>query len=369
MATATLMNNPPKQTFVSQLRSMRTKFPTLANDFLKRLSFNSSCNKGSDQLTEAPEAVADLDSSVDVGIAEHSSPIMNRPNHLRFRSDVYMIPHPAKRKKGGEDAFFVCNNGVAVGVSDGVGGWADKGVDPSLYSKTLMREARACYEEKHFNDPLASLKAAAQKANKIMGSATACILSIDEAEESHAILKSANLGDSGFMLIRDGDIIHRTKEQQFHFNFPYQLGSTSRAQPTDAQLSSIVIKEGDKIILGTDGLFDNLFDYEILQILNRTKTQDGLREETDELIKKGSLDAEALNERKVSVAELIARKASEKSRSATMKTPFAQNAKANGMNVLGGKLDDITVLVATVISTTASGDDTKIPEESEQTTL
>lgn len=344
MATSTTHpTNSPKPTFVSQLRTMKTKIPHVANDFLKRLSF---CQKEK-SFDQASGALADLDSLAEGGIAEHSSPCMK---HFRFRSDVYVIPHPAKRKKGGEDAFFVCNNGVALGVSDGVGGWADKGVDPSLYSKTLMREARACYEEKHFTEPLASLKVAAAKANKLIGSATACIVSLDESED-HTFLKSANLGDSGFMLIRDGDIIFRTKEQQFHFNFPYQLGCTSRAQPCDAQLTSIEIEEGDKIIVGTDGLFDNLFDFEIVQMLNHSKTETGLQEETAELIQHGALPPESLNERKVTIAELIARKASEKSRSSTVKTPFAQNANANGMKVVGGKLDDITVLVATVIAT------------------
>lgn len=52
-----------------------------------------------------------------------------------------MIPHPAKEQRGGEDAFFIATGGVAVGVADGVGGWAEVGVDPGLYSRELMRRA------------------------------------------------------------------------------------------------------------------------------------------------------------------------------------------------------------------------------------
>jgi len=38
-----------------------------------------------------------------------------------------MIPHPAKADRGGEDAFFICQRGYAMGVADGVGGWAEVG--------------------------------------------------------------------------------------------------------------------------------------------------------------------------------------------------------------------------------------------------
>jgi len=48
-----------------------------------------------------------------------------------------MIPHPEKAYKGGEDACF-CNNQLLC-VADGVGGWADHGVDPGLYSKELVK--------------------------------------------------------------------------------------------------------------------------------------------------------------------------------------------------------------------------------------
>ncbi|GLE06903.1 hypothetical protein PINS_up016572 [Pythium insidiosum] len=55
---------------------------------------------------------------------------------LRLISGACEIPHPQKRSTGGEDAWFVCSN--TVGVADGVGGWARKGVDSGEYSRTLM---------------------------------------------------------------------------------------------------------------------------------------------------------------------------------------------------------------------------------------
>lgn len=51
---------------------------------------------------------------------------------LKFSSGVCLMPHPQKVEKGGEDAYAVDGNLLAV--ADGVGGWADEGIDPALYS-------------------------------------------------------------------------------------------------------------------------------------------------------------------------------------------------------------------------------------------
>ena len=44
-----------------------------------------------------------------------------------------MLPDPEKAYKGGEDAYATTDRMICV--ADGVGGWADQGVDPGLYSK------------------------------------------------------------------------------------------------------------------------------------------------------------------------------------------------------------------------------------------
>lgn len=60
---------------------------------------------------------------------------------LQLVSGAFALPHPQKRATGGEDAWFV--RGDTVGVADGVGGWARKGVDAGEYSRSLMRAAAA----------------------------------------------------------------------------------------------------------------------------------------------------------------------------------------------------------------------------------
>ena len=56
-----------------------------------------------------------------------------------------MIPHPDKVEKGGEDAVFTSSRYAALtrsllAVADGVGGWADSGVDPAFYSRKLCKK-------------------------------------------------------------------------------------------------------------------------------------------------------------------------------------------------------------------------------------
>jgi len=46
-----------------------------------------------------------------------------------------MEPHADKKYKGGEDALSMTRNLLAV--ADGVGGWANSGIDPARYSRKL----------------------------------------------------------------------------------------------------------------------------------------------------------------------------------------------------------------------------------------
>jgi hypothetical protein len=52
------------------------------------------------------------------------------------------------------------------------------------------------------------------------GSSTACVLVVNGTT-----LSASNLGDSGFVLVRDGAATFQCPQQQHNFNFPFQLGS------------------------------------------------------------------------------------------------------------------------------------------------
>ncbi|KAK6234561.1 hypothetical protein SCA6_009898 [Theobroma cacao] len=187
-------------------------------------------------------------------------------SEVSFCIGTHLIPHPNKVKRGGEDAFFVSNfNGGVIAVADGVSGWAEQNVDPSLFSKELMANASSLVgdEEVNFDPQILIKKAHAATSSK--GSATAIVAML----ERNGMMKVANVGDCGLRVIRKGQIIFSTSPQEHYFDCPYQLSSELVGQTyLDAVVSSVELVEGDTIIMGSDGLFDNLFDREIVSTLS-----------------------------------------------------------------------------------------------------
>lgn len=75
--------------------------------------------------------------------------------------------------------------------------------------------------------------------------------------ESEPILDGLNLGDSGYMIIRDDQVNFRTKEQQYKFNHPYQCGTNYKLPYHAAELEHMMY-DNDHVVVASDGLFDNL---------------------------------------------------------------------------------------------------------------
>lgn len=73
------------------------------------------------------------------------------------------------------------------------------------------------------------------------GSSTACVLVINGTT-----LSASNLGDSGFVLVRDGVATFQCPQQQHNFNFPFQLGSADSMsdQPQAAMVSQCAMGRG-----------------------------------------------------------------------------------------------------------------------------
>ncbi|XP_071338110.1 protein phosphatase PTC7 homolog isoform X2 [Trachinotus anak] len=167
----------------------------------------------------------------------------------------------------------------------------------------------------------------------LKGSSTACIVVLDR--QSHR-LHTANLGDSGFLVVRGGEVVHRSDEQQHYFNTPFQLsiappgaeGAVLSDSPDAAESSSFDVQLGDIILTATDGLFDNMPDYMILQELKKLK----------------NTNYESIQQ----TARSIAEQAHVLAYDPNYMSPFAQFACDNGLNVRGGKPDDITVLLSIV---------------------
>ncbi|KAF4389783.1 hypothetical protein F8388_009916 [Cannabis sativa] len=105
----------------------------------------------------------------------------------------------------------------------------------------------------------------------IQGSSTACIIRLN-----NGILQAVNVGDSMFMVFRNNRCIYRSATQQKVFNTPYQLSNAKGCDtPRVAVEAKVEVEPGDVIILGTDGVWDNIFVWEMEQVLkDKTKNMD-----------------------------------------------------------------------------------------------
>ncbi|KAM6573908.1 hypothetical protein CsatA_022235 [Cannabis sativa] len=210
-----------------------------------------------------------------------------------------------------------------IGVADGVGGWAKRGIDAGEYARQLMNNSVEAIFFNNNTDPKSILKEAymANAEAEIQGSSTACII-----RHNNGILETVNIGDSGFMIFRENKFIYKSKTQQWKFNSPYQLGNSKYSDiPELARTMKIAVIPGDVIVLATDGLFDNLFISDIEENLKSKSSSSNVA---------------------FSLAELSRRYSLMKDR----KSPFSKAAAKAGLPHTGGKFDDITVIVARIIS-------------------
>ncbi|GLD98864.1 hypothetical protein PINS_up007582 [Pythium insidiosum] len=324
------------------------------------------------------------------------------------------IPHPGKRDTGGEDAYFISTidsdvqddafnrstkrfkesmgpaDVLAMGVADGVGSWFEQGISAKLYAQELMRSAykasKISFAKEKRVDPSEVLHAAWATVlqREIVGSSTACILSIDpRAGDLHAV----NLGDSGFLIIRDkksdketarqrgtldgslsrkirdresdltpagrrkgAHVSYRSPQQLHYFNCPFQLGFVGpevrenvtkdlelAPSPSPTPMNEkplfetpekgvrlrVPVLEGDLILLATDGLFDNVDEDVLLDIVSAQP------------------EVEAMTRQ-------LVQKAYDLSLDRSQDSPFARLAKENDLMWGGGMPDDITIIAARV---------------------
>ncbi|KAI8639769.1 phosphatase 2C-like domain-containing protein [Parasitella parasitica] len=253
----------------------------------------------------------------------------------------------------GEDAYF--RRSDALGVADGVGGWQGvTAANAALYSRKLMHHAYLELERfdnvddpyfYHYDeaDPVSILQKSYEESMQeaqqegIIGSCTACLAIL-----RHEELRIANLGDCGISVIRHNDYIFRSEEQQHSFNFPYQLGTSSPDRPKDAQSFTVTVEKGDIIIMGSDGLFDNLFDKEILSIVKSQLS-------TFTLPGSGNRPPRMLSVEPQKISDALAERAKAVSNSKlNVDSPFQVRAVNEGLYYQGGKADDISVIVAIV---------------------
>lgn len=227
-----------------------------------------------------------------------------------------------------------------IAVADGVGGWADSGVDPALFSKELCRNIKDIYLKAQKEGDSGSIHSVINNPKQLLtdavpewrqkGSSTAVICMLDSQGN---YLHTANLGDSGYLLLRKNGLdlltLYRSKEQTHAFNFPFQVG-TGGDDPAKADVQIHDVQNNDILVVGSDGLFDNMYDDQIREVIVPfIKSSDSI------------LDPEL-------VAEMIAKQAEKLSLNQKWMSPFAKAAYNNYYDFRGGKHDDVTVVVSQI---------------------
>lgn len=263
-----------------------------------------------------------------------------------FTASIGLGACPKRRRKqsneeSGEDAYFInttSGSKVWAGVFDGVGGWADMGVDPSIFSAGLAKHCDSACDAVGSTTAVEVLVAgyhAVQKdANIKLGSSTACVASLDL---NRGELQVANLGDSGYLIVDTaGTVVFASKPQTYFFNAPYQLAKMPASirqpgslenRPEDADFRTHQLKTNEIVILATDGFFDNVFSKDAAKVVveqlhsgnNQTQIVESIAHQLTELAKKNGRGR--------------------------VNGPFAEEAKAHRLRYDGGKEDDICVIV------------------------
>ena len=287
------------------------------------------------------------------------------------------------RPQSGEDAYFVAQVGkdsttVAFAVADGVGGWQDRGIDPSDFSHGLcshMAQFAVYWTNATAPMPKQLLQmgydALLEDPEIEAGGSTACVVVADGTGR----MRVANLGDSGFVHLRLGKVDHFSDPQTHAFNTPYQMsltppdilrqsmmfgGTPLNDSPSKADTADHMLHHGDVLVLATDGVWDNLDAQDVLQIVSNImrnsqaweRTRDSgytVGEKLSGLVQRGQAEKHGLEGTlQATIAAAIVSEAKTAGLSKKRDGPFAKAVRKEfpGEGWAGGKADDIAVLVA-----------------------
>ncbi|KAJ6087655.1 hypothetical protein N7467_006569 [Penicillium canescens] len=261
----------------------------------------------------------------------------------------------------GDDAILVSEN--FLGVDDGVGAWATRPQGHAgLWSRLLLHFWALEVERNVDNsssclDPVGYLQSAYEETVRATTSptqwlgtttsATAILHWTNEMDGTqNPLLYVTNLGDCKILVIRPSEekVLFRTAEQWHWFDCPMQLGTNSVDTPRkDAVLSKVALQENDIVLALSDGVMDNLWEHEVLKIIidSIEKWNQG-----HAVPKEVARNPGLSNDCNVFVARELLNAALTIARDPFAESPFMEKAVDEGLAIEGGKMDDISVVVA-----------------------
>jgi len=226
----------------------------------------------------------------------------NKP--LCFSARAYQQTHPAKVRMGYKDADATLTSPMLLGVCDGVSQLEEFNMDPSLLPNELLRVCEELAMQQlmpdanvsphdQYRGPISLLKEAYEETES-MGSTTVLLAALDNSTRIHGklhpMIAVLSIGDCELLMLRrangrqsDLEAVFHTEMQRIDYNVqtPLQLARVDERidEEFDESIALEVIEkgsavhcvsayEGDVLILGSDGVFDNLFLDEIVEICN-----------------------------------------------------------------------------------------------------
>lgn len=270
---------------------------------------------------EGISSVAYVDADADGAVGAPPVPWLDVEAPLQLAVGRAGFPRADKAEAGlpGEDASDDTRAGPRwrrehwLGVCDGVSAWSSHeagAVDAGAYARELLAstlafarepeaaaaaagtahamasEAKACGAS-----PEAAL-AFGHMVTELPGSSTACVARVLLGDEdawerraggvrppTSAMLSAVNVGDSGFVVVRRGKIVYNCPTVSHTFNCPLQLGCDTHYPQTDGvddgASVEVTLERGDVVVMGSDGLFDNMFASEIARVVSDAVAVDG----------------------------------------------------------------------------------------------
>lgn len=287
----------------------------------------------------------------------------NKP--LCFSGRGYQKTHPAKNREGHRDADATLASPMILGVCDGVSQLEDYGIDASLLPREILR---VCEElgsvqlmpegdvapADRYRGPVSLLKEA-YESTECLGSTTVLLALLDNSTRIHGklhpMIAVLSIGDCELLLLRRTagrrsclEAVFHTEMQRIdgHCQTPLQVPRVDDRidENFDESIALEVIErgsavhcmsayEGDIVIMGSDGVFDNLFLDEVVDLAN-------------EVLRPPSAAHSVTNTNPAILAQLaqrIVREAHVKGTDGLVETPIGW----------GGKVDDTSCVVAEVV--------------------
>lgn len=312
------------------------------------------------------------------------------PTHFRFNSASTSRQHPIKTEMGAIEADVVEEAPCFLGVCDGVSEVQRLGIPPDEFPRELLQRTREGFEERdarivnemnHRSWPsavprdgswLVDIIQDSYKIAETQGSTTMLLAVIEETNR----LLVANLGDCCLLNLRRIptqpqrlQIVYKTEARRFDHNKPFQIAKLDNVdEPQMANLirstrvDAVPTQHGDILVMGTDGVFDNLHDEDVVRIVERTCPWTPPAPGYNRIPQQPMWGAFQSLPSAPAVAQLECAadaivgealnsvcKAEVDEKTGQMKWPPGARQTPSG---LGGKADDTTVIVGTVVQVT-----------------